>query len=68
MRIRKGLSRRYRYFGYVAGPVFIYLNKGLDDLDVKFLAARILIHRDDALTPCLVADDLRNAVYGDTDP
>lgn len=67
MRIRKGLRRKYRYFGYVAGPVFIYLNKGLDASDVDFIAKRIFIHND-GTSPFLLVDDFQNVAYEETDP
>lgn len=68
MRIKKGLSRRWRYFGYVSGPVLIHLNKGLEDVDFEFLKGRIFTHDDSDRTPFLLVDDFQNVVYEDTDP
>lgn len=67
MRIRKGVTRRYRYYGYVAGPVFIHLNRGLDDGEIGRIASRIFIH-DDGTSPFLLVDDFRNVAYEETDP
>jgi len=68
MRIRKGFRKRHRYFGYVAGPVFIYLNRGLDDIEVEFLRRRIFLHEDAARTPFLLVEDFQDMLYEESDP
>lgn len=65
MRIRKRFKDRL--YGYVAGDVFIYLNKGLDDVDIDFISKRIFIHKD-GITPFLLVEDFRNMMYEETDP
>lgn len=67
MRIKKGLRRKVRYFGYIAGPVFIYLNKGLEDIDVEFIKKRIILHSDGD-SPCLIVEDFQDMTYEVTDP
>ena len=62
---RKRFLGKDRFYGYVMGPVFIYLNRGLDDLDIEFLRRRILLHEEE---PFLLVEDFVNMVYDDTDP
>ena len=67
MRIKKGVTRKYHYYGYVIGPVFIHLNRGLDDGDIRRIVSRIFLHNDGE-TPFLLVDDFQNVAYEDTDP
>lgn len=64
MMIRKML--RTRFFGYIAGDVFIYLNKGLDDDDIERIKRRIFLKGKDR-TPFLVVDDFQNYEYEEAD-
>lgn len=66
MRIRKGLMRRWRFYGYITGPVFIFLNKGLEDTDVECIRRRIFLNDSD--DPFVVVDDFRDMAYEPTDP
>lgn len=68
MRVRKRFGRGWRFFGYVAGPVIIHLNKGLEDLDIAFISKRILMHDDERKTPFLLVEDFRDMAYEDSDP
>ena len=64
MRIRRRL-RRDRYFGYVMGPVFIFLNKGLSDEDVDYLTHHIIL---DGEEPRLIVERFEDMMYEPSDP
>ena len=67
LRRREGLRRKWHYYGYIMGPVFIYLNRGLSDLDVEFLKGRLILHSDGD-SPCIIVEDFQNMAYEPTDP
>lgn len=68
MRVKKRFKRGWRFFGCIAGPVVIHLNKGLEDVDIAFISRRILTYNDEEKSPFLLVEDYRNMMYEDTDP
>lgn len=68
MLVRKRFWRKSRIFGYVAGPVFIHLNKGLDDDDIEIIKDRIQVIRGGDYSTHLVVDNFQHMCYEDTDP
>ena len=65
MRIKRKL-RKSRFFGYVMGPVFIFLNKGLSDEDIAYIRRHIILDSNEV--PHLIVEDFRNMFYEHSDP
>ena len=65
MHIKKRF-RKHRFFGYVMGPVFIFLNRGLSDDDIAYIRRHIIL--DGAETPHLIVEDFQNVCYEHSDP
>ena len=64
---RKRFMRPPKIYGYVAGPVILYRNKGLTDGDVAEILKAVFTTTDG--TPRVVAsDDLINMAYDEDDP
>ena len=65
MHIKKRL-RKHRFFGYVMGPVFVYLNRGLSDEDIAYLRKHIV--PDQREVPHLIVEDFQDMAYERSDP
>lgn len=63
---KKRFLDKIRFYGYVCGPVFIYLNKGLSDDDLDYIQRYIFTTNKG--TTHLIAENFINYCYEVTDP